>query len=206
MARMHRPKINSKRFVPFMIFVALISFGPRRSLAQEYSLELREVRDRYLASAEDKSMINAADSALDALPDEIRESITGRAYAGALEVMRAKHAFWPVRKLKYVKRGLRVLDELVTERPRNAEVRYLRLISCYYLPGLFNRGESVAADFAVLSEVVTDLSGILDDDLYLDLLVFLIEKGELDQIAIHRLEQEHRSSSASLGSNGRPDE
>ena len=199
---MHKRSVDPNRYVFVALLLVLFGAAVSRSAAQDYVREIQEVRNLYLASAEDASLIDSAFSVLDGMSAEMRKSVMARAYSGALVVMRAKHAFWPGRKLKHVRRGLRVLDELVLEYPRHAEVRYLRLISCYYLPGLFKRGASVADDFRVLSEVVVDLSNVLEPDLYADLIVFLIEKGELERTVVDQLYLELRSNKASVDAAG----
>src|SRR5690606_1683873 len=61
------------------------------------------------------------------------------AYRGALVTLRAKHGVWPPARLRHMDEGLAVLDSVVAEHPDLAEVRSLRLMSCYYLPAILGR-------------------------------------------------------------------
>jgi len=76
------------------------------------------------------------------------------AYRGALDVVRARHARWPVTRLSMIRSGLSRLDEAVSEDASNAEVRYLRLASEAHLPRLLRRDEVVDRDLAVLLQVM----------------------------------------------------
>src|SRR5215217_8461973 len=69
------------------------------------------------------------------------------AYAGALEVVEARHGFWPRERMDPLKRGLPLLDSATAREPGNSEIRYLRLTSCYYLPFFLGRKGSVKEDF-----------------------------------------------------------
>ncbi len=101
-----------------------------------------------------------------------------RAYDGAFVTLKGKHAFWPPSKLKYVRRGLEVLDAQVRALPSNVEIRYLRLLSCYYLPGILGRGWSVDDDFARLAELLPEVKGAYPPELYETMVQFVLDHGE----------------------------
>ncbi len=140
--------------------------------------ELVPIRNLYLSSTNDANLVDSATVLLNDLPSEFQTAPIATAFDGALIVMEAKHAFWPGKKLAYVRRGLRKLDQAVEEDDRNAEVRYLRLISCYYLPGLFGRKWSVEEDFRVLSQTVTAMKGVVSNEFYRDLVKFVLDNGK----------------------------
>ena len=102
------------------------------------------------------------------------------AYRGALVTLRAKHALWPPQKLKFMREGLALLDGAVAASPDAAEARYLRLMSCYYLPGLFGRGGSVRQDFAALGRLLPQVRGQYPAELYGAIARFVVEHGRLD--------------------------
>ena len=102
------------------------------------------------------------------------------AYRGALVTLQAKHAAWPPRKLRYMREGLALLDGAVAASPDAAEARYLRLMSCYYLPGLFGRGGSVREDFAALARLLPRVRGRYPAELYGAIARFVVEHGKLD--------------------------
>lgn len=100
------------------------------------------------------------------------------AYVGAFTLLRAKHGTWPPDRLRHTRRGLATLDSLITEHPRHAEARYLRLMSCYYLPRILGRGWSVRDDFAALSRLLPGVRGEYPPDLYQAIVRFVLENGQ----------------------------
>jgi hypothetical protein len=114
------------------------------------------LRALYFLSVEDKGGLEEARDLLSTLQDrhgEVEEaSSTLSAYAGALEVVRAKHARWPPNKLKHLSEGSGILDRLVEEHPSDQEIRYLRFASYAFLPFFLRRDEALGKDTAFLAE------------------------------------------------------
>jgi hypothetical protein len=111
------------------------------------------------------------------------------AYEGALVTLRAKHALWPPRKLRYLRQGLALLDEVVDAHPEHAEARYLRLMSCYYLPAILGRSDSVREDFAALARLLPGVRSRYSAPLYRAIAGFVLENGALpreDRLALER--------------------
>lgn len=100
------------------------------------------------------------------------------AYTGAFIVLRAKHGIWPPDRVRHIRGGLAVLDSVVAANPRHAEARYLRLMSCYYLPRLFGRGWSVRDDFAALARLLPSVRGDYPPNLYQAIVRFVIQNGQ----------------------------
>jgi hypothetical protein len=100
------------------------------------------------------------------------------AYTGAFTVLRAKHGVWPPDRVRHIRGGLATLDSVVAANPRHAEARYLRLMSCYYLPGIFGRGASVRDDFAALARLLPSVRGDYPPDLYAAIVRFVMEHGQ----------------------------
>ena len=96
------------------------------------------------------------------------------AYLGALKVLRARHARWPIARLSHLRAGMADLDRAVAEAPSHLEVRYLRLVSEAHLPWPFRRDAVVTEDREVLRsalgggthglsvEMVSFMAGVLD--------------------------------------------
>lgn len=99
------------------------------------------------------------------------------AYRGAFTVLRAKHGLWPPDRLRHTRNGLAVLDSVVAAHPGHAEARYLRLMSAYYLPGLFGRGWSVRDDFAALARLLPSVQDEYPADLYGAIVRFVLRNG-----------------------------
>ena len=99
------------------------------------------------------------------------------AYRGAFTVLRARHGVWPPDRLRHTRNGLAVLDGVVAAHPRHAEARYLRLMSCYYLPRILGRGGSVRDDFAALSRLLPGVRAQYPPELYRAIAQFVLQNG-----------------------------
>jgi hypothetical protein len=105
----------------------------------------------------------------------VRATLT--AYEGAFTLLRAKHGVWPPDRLRHTRQGLEVLDSLIAANPNHAEARYLRLMSCYYLPRILGRGWSVRDDFAALARLLPSIRAQYPADLYQAIVQFVLQNG-----------------------------
>ncbi len=71
-------------------------------------------------------------------------------YRGSLWTLRAREAWWPPTKLKYMRQGAKEMDRAVEMAPLNIMVRLTRGINSLSLPSLFGRLETGLEDFIVL--------------------------------------------------------
>jgi phytoene/squalene synthetase/geranylgeranyl pyrophosphate synthase len=110
------------------------------------------------------------------------------AYRGGLETLRGKHAFWPHDKVRHVRAGFSHLDEAVRGAPDNARIRYVRLMSGYYLPGFFGRSDEVRADFDALGRLLPDARESFPPDVFPAVVRFVLSKGDLSDDVRSRLE------------------
>lgn len=138
----------------------------------------------FLSVAEEEFVAVALDQAdaLDARADldtEIASVL--EAFRGALEVVRGKHAFWPHHKVGHVRTGLGRLDRVLEGRPHLVEARYLRLLSAFYLPFFFGRGDTVDADLDVLAELLLERPPHMSTEAYRAVADFVLDHGELDE-------------------------
>jgi hypothetical protein len=77
------------------------------------------------------------------------------AYLGATTMLASAYEGWPPTKGKLARQGLELLDAAVAAEPANVEVRFLRGMTSYRLPGFFKRGAIAAADLAFVAERAT---------------------------------------------------
>jgi hypothetical protein len=144
---------------------------------------LTRIRQLYLAAVQKESAIVQGLETIDGLR---AAGIGGSdvdavlmAYRGSLVTLRAKHAVWPPTRLRHLRDGLDILDDVVARYPENAEVRYLRLMSCYYLPGILGRGWSVREDFEALARLLPAARHGYPPELYHAIVTFVRENGDL---------------------------
>lgn len=128
-----------------------------------------------------------------------QRSPLAQAYRGAFEVVKAKHALWPGHKMRHLDLGLPALDSAVQAYPQDVETRYLRLVSCYYLPFFLGRKASVQADFAALAESLPKVAGALPAPWFMGISRFVLTRGDLSDEAYQRLRQAYESMASTLG-------
>jgi len=153
---------------------------------------LSEVRELYLQAVQDKAAIAQGLETIERIraaralqPMGTSGAFTAEetvldAYEGALITLRAKHNLWPPTRLRHLREGLAILDESVAHEPAHAEVRYLRLLSCYYLPAILGRGDSVREDLAALAELLPAAAEQFPPNLYRTMVRFVLETGGLE--------------------------
>lgn len=147
------------------------------------SLPLRfdRLRIRYVLGIKEEAHLDAADADWQTLFQAGRpqDKALLLAYAGALRVARAKHGYNFQRKWDRLKAGLPLLDSAVALAPEHPEVRYLRLVSNYYLPFFMGRRAQVKADFTVLAHLLPAAQAYPDRWLK-NVGRFVLDKGDLD--------------------------
>lgn len=143
---------------------------------------LDRLRILYVLAVKDAARRDEGETDLAELPAALGlspEDPLLQAYRGAFRVLGAKHALWPPRKMEHLKAGLPALDSAVAARPDHTEIRYLRLVSGYYLPFFIGRGAEVKADFAALARLLPEAHGEYPARWYLGFARFVLDKGGL---------------------------
>jgi tetratricopeptide (TPR) repeat protein len=77
------------------------------------------------------------------------------AYLGSTKTLRSRDAFPGPSKLRYLKEGLKAMDDAVEKDPTNLATRFIRGVNNYQLPAFINRRDNARVDFKIL---VTELS------------------------------------------------
>jgi hypothetical protein len=141
---------------------------------------LELVRHLYLNAVESERAIPRGMAEVDRQRVGARGNVdaTLAAYRGAFTLLRAKHGSWPPDRLRHTRQGLAVLDSVIAEHPDHAEARYLRLMSCYYLPRILGRGWSVRDDFAALSRLLPSVREQYPPELYRAIVDFVLKNGQ----------------------------
>jgi hypothetical protein len=144
---------------------------------------LAELRELYYRAVDRAAALPLAErevaSRLARAPAGSEQAAILEGYRGALLTLRAKHGHWPPGRLKHLGEGFAVLDAVVAEHPSLAEVRYLRLMSGYYLPAVLGRRAHVREDFRALAAILPLARSELPADLYRAVAHFVLENGGL---------------------------
>jgi hypothetical protein len=171
--------------------------GQIASQPRDLAAHIRRLDILYLLGVEDEDYVEAGFESLDDLETRFAGELRAAdqvdritALRGALTTLRAKHSFWPHHKLGHVERGMALLDDAVAGKPDSAPVRYLRLMSGFYLPGILGRKDEVEADFQALVELLPDARADFPPDLYPVIVDFVLHNAALSdeqRIALERL-------------------
>ncbi len=97
---------------------------------------------------EDKNAVKQAEKNLKQLLELQPDHALAMVYYGSTLTLKARDAFLPWDKIKWVKRGIEQMDQAVLLEPDNPEVRLLRGINNGSLPAFFNRLSTALEDFA----------------------------------------------------------
>lgn len=184
----------------------LAGVDARLRMGQDHdgALSLERLRLLYFMTVADEAFIPVAVEQIDAMerthaPDSAVAPVL-EAFRGAIEVVRGKHAFWPHDKVGHVRGGLARLDRVVETRPRLVEARYLRLLSSFYLPFFFGRGDTVDADMDALADLLLERPPRMSTEAYRAVTDFVLDHGELEPDRKARLSAASGRSSADLSS------
>jgi hypothetical protein len=149
--------------------------------------ELERLRSVYLESAENETRI-ASGIALAQSISSRTDAPRARAYSAAFEVMKARHAFWPMTKMDHVEAGIPELDALVLAHPNDIEIRYLRLVSTYFIPSFLGYSDHVREDFQRLAGALPLAQHEYSTEMMRMMSAFVVTHGDIDQRQRLRLE------------------
>lgn len=104
----------------------------------------------------------------------------GRAvvYLGALDLVEAKHAFWPHNKYALANSGLSKMEKGLKMDPEDIESRFVHAAICHELPFIFGCGDDVERDFTVIASLLDKPSSPCSDVILNDMQHFFEHEGE----------------------------
>ncbi|RKU18114.1 hypothetical protein C6500_13925 [Candidatus Poribacteria bacterium] len=162
--------------------MALIFWLRVDGAASEKSVEemLEVARKQFYVAIEDEKRIEPT-IALFKRIGQIEPKYTGRTqvYIGSLIALRGKHAFLPHTKLKWVQRGLALMDSGLQKRPNDIEALFIHGTTCYYLPFFFRRGDDAQRDFNEIIKLMPRHMDTYDPKLIRNVVAFLLEHAKL---------------------------
>ena len=151
-------------------------------VAADESVEdtLKRTREKFYAAVEHKKQIEPAIKLFERIA-RAEPKYAGRAevYIGALVALKGKHAFLPHTKLKWVKRGLAIMDSGLQKRPNDIEALFIHGTTCYHLPFFFQRRDDAQRDFKEIIKQMPLQIHIYDPKLITNIAAFLLEKAKL---------------------------
>ncbi len=173
-------KLN--QFSHFNLVLVLFFFLSVGGVASGESVEatLEVARKQFYAAVEDKKRIEPAIKLFERI-GRVAPQYAGRVqtYIGALVSLKGKHAFFPHTKLKWVKRGLALMDSGLKKAPNDIEALFIHGTTCYYLPFFFKRGDDAQRDFKKIIKLMPQQMDTYDPKLITDVVAFLLENAKL---------------------------
>lgn len=103
------------------------------------------------------------------------------AYWGAVDALKAKHAFWPFTKLSLLNKSMELMGEALNKSPDDLEIRFMRFSILHFIPSILGYGEERDSDMEKITELIKDNNtGSLDPSMQKGIIEFLIESGRLN--------------------------
>lgn len=169
--------MSSKRFLCLLLFFGVafssanggsVELGPR----PEISVGQSEAKEQFQKAldfhqkgvAGDSSAVVQALGLLGKLHDEYPEDSLILAFWGSASTLRARDAIF-YRKMGYLREGLEAIDRAVDMDPENPNVRVVRAVNSYQLPGMFGRRSVAREDFEILLQWAEKNPDVFGEDL-----------------------------------------
>lgn len=151
---------------------------------------LQKARNLFYQSVEDESQIEQALKLFQYI-NEKDSSLTGRSltYIGALTALKGKHALMPHNKLKWVKRGLVLMDEGVQNSPNDIEALFIHGSTCFFLPFFFERNDDAQEKLRRIVGLLPAAKNNYDRELMKNTINFIEEHAILTETERSELEK-----------------
>jgi hypothetical protein len=157
---------------------------------------LREVREEvgalWLLAVDDAASVQTGLDAVAALRPTVpdgKAALLLQGYEGSFLALRAKHGGGPRARLRNLREGFDRMDRAVEQAPASAELRYIRLMSGFYLPGIFGRRAVVEEDLAALAQLLPESRDAFPPELFPVVVEFVLEHGTHTPSERARLEE-----------------
>ena len=110
-------------------------------------LDVNHLREEYYKCVSDAERTNALHERLVSLKSD-KAVVVG--FIGALEALKAKHAWNPYRKMEYLAKASSTLEKAIATDPNNIEIRFLRYTVEYFVPSFLGYSKHINEDKAVI--------------------------------------------------------
>lgn len=139
-----------------------------------------KARNLFYDAIEDESQIKPAIQLFEKIGENKMYYGRSLTYIGTLYALKGKHSLSPYSKLKWVLKGLQVMDKGIEESPNDLEALFIHGATCSHLPFFFNRQDDAERSFAAIIELLPAESNNYDSKLILHVIEFLQEKATLE--------------------------
>ncbi len=152
----------------FLFFLSLCS-----SFAQLSQNQIKTVKADLVKAVESSKTTDSLYNRLEALPTK---SAILTAYIGALQALKAKHAWNPYSKISNVNRSLKTLAKAVKMDRENLEIRFIRFSIEYNTPSFLGYGKNLEEDkMEILKHFKNENFKLAGEDLVKNIAKFMVE-------------------------------
>lgn len=147
--------------------------------------KLSLARQLFYKSVENSQTIDEAITLFQQIAENEQYAGVASTYIGALIALKGKFAFLPTAKYSHVMKGLRLMDNGIEISPDNIEARFIRGMTCFYLPFFFYRKQTAQEDFEVVVRQLETTYHQYDTQIVLNIIDFLLKNIELSDSEIN---------------------
>ena len=176
---MLQKRYNTYRFISFMLTFLIVIYS-ESSMSSEKALDT--ARELFYQSVEDDNKIEDALSLFNKLYNE-QGTLPGRAltYIGTLYTLKGKHAILPHTKLKWVIKGLDIMDQGLALNPNDIETLFIHASTCHFLPFFFNRKDDAQRHFKHIISLLPSQLDKHEPELLINVIKFIEKHGDLEE-------------------------
>jgi hypothetical protein len=124
-----------------LAFLLLFTFSFAQ--AQFNSKELTDFKKSMLTAIESSKITDSLLLKLESIPSK---SALLLGYQGTLQALKAKHAWNPYNKVKYVSKSLKTMQQAINQDEENMEIRFMRFSIEYYTPSFLGFSKNLDKD------------------------------------------------------------
>jgi hypothetical protein len=171
-------KAMNKLIIIICLYLVFNEIGLSENISQSSSLS--QARQLFYQSVENSKTINKAITLFEEIGKNQRFEGLTLTYIGALTALKGKFAFFPLTKYRHAVKGLKLMDQGIIKNPSNIESRFIRGMTCYYLPFFFKRKKTAQSDFKIIVSNLNKEYRRYDPQVIKDVTAFILENIELN--------------------------
>lgn len=157
-------------------FCLLMVLGLAQSIAANVPMEEIEIIKQAMVKAVESARVT--DSLYTKLIRKKSNDALITAYIGTLEALKAKHAWNPYNKVKYVSLSQKTMAKAVKQEPNNLQIRFMRFSIQHFTPGFLGYSTEIQEDRkAIISHYKNKQFGDADKHQVQNIANFMIESG-----------------------------
>lgn len=155
-------------------FCVLMFLGLAQSVAANIPME--EIENIELAMVKAVESPRVTDSLYTKLIRKKSDNALLTAYIGTLEALKAKHAWNPYNKVKYVSLSQKTMAKAVKQEPNNLQIRFMRFSIQHFTPGFLGYSTEIREDRkAIISHYKNKQFGDADKHQVQNIASFMIQ-------------------------------